>query len=149
MPEQPGIEEIDGDPPKASTVLLILGSALFLASFFLPAVRVSGTDLEGWVCAQVTLFSISEPAEMDLLAFGSGLLNVFILLYLGARLTGSARGARRLALYAVAVCLALTWIFFRNEKIQPLIGHYLWAAGALLITGWEGIQATKALFLRG
>lgn len=148
MPEQPEID-IDDDPPKASTVLLILGSALFLVSFFLPAVHVADTELLGWVCAQVTLFSISEPAEMNLLAFGSGLLNVFVLLYLGARLTGSARGARRFLLYAVAACLAATWVFFSREKIQPVIGHYLWAVGALLITGWEGIEATKDLFRSG
>lgn len=148
MPAQPEIE-IEDDPPKASTVLLILGSALFLVSFFLPAVHVADSELVGWVCAQVTLFSISEPAEMDLLAFGSGLLNVFVLLYLGARLTGSARGARRFLLYAVAICLVFTWIFFSKEKIQPLIGHYLWAAGALLITGWEGVAGTREIFVRG
>lgn len=148
MPAQAAID-IEDDPPKASTILLILGAALFLVSFFLPAVHVADSELVGWICAQVTLFSISEPAEMDLLAFGSGLLNVFVLLYLGARLTGSARGARRFLLYAVAASLAATWVFFSKEKIHPLIGHYLWAAGALVITGWEGIKATKDLFRRG
>ncbi|MGJ5813516.1 hypothetical protein [Paludibaculum fermentans] len=147
MPAQPD-RGIDADPPRASTVLFILGSALMLVSFFLPAVRVSGSELRGWVCAQVTLFSIVEPAEMDPLAFGSGLLNVFVLLYFGARLTGSALRARRCLLYPVAICLVITWVFFRNEKMQPLIGHYLWAAGALLITGWEGVDATRAIFRR-
>ncbi len=66
--------------------------------------------------------------------------------YLGARLTGSLRGSRGFLLYPVILCLIFTWIFFVREKIEPAIGHYLWAAGTLLMTAWEGVEATlKAL----
>ncbi|WP_321475988.1 hypothetical protein [uncultured Paludibaculum sp.] len=146
--DKPLPEVVDTSPPQSSTVLFIIGSALFLVSFLLPAVHVANSDLRGWVCAQVTLFSIAEPTEMDPLAFGSRLLNVVVLFYCGARLTDSAPRARRFLLYAAFACLILTWVLFSHESIRPLIGHYLWAAGALLITGWEGVDATKEIFLR-
>jgi hypothetical protein len=33
----------------------------------------------------------------------------------------------------VILCMAATWTFFAEETLAPLIGHYLWIAGALLI----------------
>lgn len=128
-------------PGVASTVCLALGCAVYAVSFFLLAVRVSNQDVPGWMCALLSITSSGEPSKFNLWLFGSGLLNVAVLFYLGARLNGSAITARRFVVAGVVLCLLFTWGLFAHQGMKPLCGHYLWAAGAILITFWDALPA--------
>ena len=124
----------------------ILGLAIFAAAFLLPACREAGpvnsftNTFKGWECARVTFtaaFQKDSYESWNFLAVMSGLINELILIYLAFSFLPQFKKVRRSLAVAVLVCMAATWAFFAIATLVPLIGHYLWIAGALLIVGGD------------
>jgi hypothetical protein len=126
----------------------ILGLGIFVLAFFLAAVRLgaaadsSAAVFPGWKCASlalnetVALFGKSvkgPPPIQALLMAMSGWINPLIMIDLVLSFWRGALVVRRIVGVLVILCMAATWIFFVAEKLTPLIGHFLWIAGALLI----------------
>jgi hypothetical protein len=127
--------------PRAILICQALGFCIFVAAFFLSAVRDSGrlTDLtnvfKGWECAKIALtatFQRDTYESSGFLAAMSGWINPLVLLYLGLSLAAKFGRLRRFLAVAILVCMAATWIVFAIDHLLPMIGH-LWIVGALLI----------------
>jgi hypothetical protein len=144
MPENGG----SGVPTWAVWVSRILGVCIFVGAFFLPAVRAGAAGdptapvFPGWKCASValnltmTLFGKAvkgAPPLTACLAAVSGWINPLIAIDLLLSPWRGALVARRVVAAFILVCMAATWTFFVDEKLTPLVGHFLWIAGALLI----------------
>jgi hypothetical protein len=142
--------------PSASTgggsgwvawVCRIVGLCVFVAAFFLPAVRsgAAGPDaviFPGWKCASVALSmttalfgkSVSGgPSTAVFLVAMSGWINPLIVLFLLFCIAARLRVARAIVAVVILLCMGATWWFFALQKVTPLSGHYLWIAGALVI----------------
>jgi hypothetical protein len=153
---------------RARQNIRIAGFVLFAAAFFLPAVRdvrlASGSNaMPGWECAWATaVFSYTVPlsashgqANPDLglcLLALSGLTSPFVVIYLLLCWWGKKEKARLAAAAVILVGLGSAWSFFltqsaiRFEPRQvPLIGHYLWTAGILLLLIPEVLPGQKKL----
>jgi hypothetical protein len=135
-------------------IVTLVGIALFATAFFLPAVRSPGTGagsgpMLGWMCALVAssatggIFraSASTIQGKDVLGIVclilSGWVNPLVVFYLVASIWRQLVTIRRVLGAAVLLCLIASWVFLYKAPMIPLIGHYLWAAGALLILSGE------------
>jgi hypothetical protein len=130
-----------------SWIVRLLGFGIFVAAFFLPAVRAGAPGSEaivfpGWKCASVALTEtvslvgrsgVEKPSFEVLLVIFSGWINPFVLLLLCCSFSRSLVILRRILDLLVLLCMAATWTFFALQKVAPLAGHYLWIAGALLV----------------
>jgi hypothetical protein len=124
----------------------ILGFCVYLAAFFLPACREivpAGQDsnmLKGYTCAWITLINTFKAeiwhSEYFLAVF-SGWINPLILLYLIFLAFPKLFWPRRILAGIILCFIAATWILFYRIHLQPLVGHYLWIAGILLILAGE------------
>ena len=138
----------------------VVGVVLFAIAFFLPAVRSvetsgpgSGPE-PGYVCAMVAIAitgrifkAIGAPGKDALGVFTiilSGWLNPLILAYLAFLPWPRFLITRRILAAGTVICLVATWIFFADSQMVPLIGHFFWAAGALLIVAGEIVPKPKA-----
>jgi hypothetical protein len=133
--------------PWISRVVRLLGFCIFVAAFFLPAVRAGapGPDVvvfPGWKCASVALTEtvalfgksgFAAPSFAVWLVVLSGWINPLVLLLLCLSFSRSLLILRRILAALVLLCMAATWTFFALQKVTPLIGHFLWIAGALLV----------------
>jgi hypothetical protein len=127
----------------------VVGFCIFVAAFFLPAVRAgsnSFTLIYGWECARTAtqatpgLFEKPDPDfpyYMTLLLAVSGWINPLILLYMSFSFAPKFFRVRRILAVAILVNMVATWIFFVAFPLIPLIGHFMWIAGALLILAPE------------
>jgi hypothetical protein len=116
---------------------------------FFHAQGAGSTDFfMGWECARFALtvpysgknfssIGSSMPAVLLLL---SGWVNLIVLAYLVFCLFPKRVNVRRVLSLAVPICLIATWIYFFLTPIFPLLGHYLWAAGALGIAFSETMR---------
>jgi hypothetical protein len=91
------------------------------------------------------------PFVNSLEVCGAGLVVPLVLTYLLLCISGS-RGqvAKRRVALAILVGLACTWCFLQipnslpeSDKMTPMIGHYLWTAGTLLIVAPELIPVSS------
>jgi hypothetical protein len=142
-------------------IVTLAGMALFAAAFFLPAVRSPGTSagsgpMIGWMCALVaasatggifrasaaTIQGKEVPGIVCLIL--SGWVNPLVVFYLVASIWRRLITIRRVLAAAILVCIAATWIFFFKAPMIPLIGHYLWVAGALMILAGEILRWAPA-----
>jgi hypothetical protein len=136
----------------------LVGLSLFVWAFFLPAVRNGAAGdpaaavFPGWKCASValnltmTLFGKAvkgAPPITACLAAMSGWINPLIVIVLVLSFWRKALWVRRIVGVLVILCMAATWIFFAKESLTPLIGHFLWIAGALLIVIPDALPARK------
>jgi hypothetical protein len=121
----------------------ILGLCLYVGAFFLPACRTVATPdggspdvYRGYICAGITLVN-SLSREMwhsqNFLAILSGWINPLLLLYLIFLPFACLRWPRRIMAGVILCFIAGTWVFFHLYPMVPLIGHFLWIAGILLI----------------
>jgi hypothetical protein len=131
---------------RAVIVSRIAGFLIYVVAFFLPAVRevASGGDtpdvLQGSRCAWITLinsFSHEIWHSQNFLAILSGWINPLIVLYLIFLLFPKFRWPRRIAAGLIVLFILGTWIFFYLYPLVPLVGHFLWIAGVLLILAGE------------
>lgn len=129
-------------------VCRLVGLGIFVLAFFLPGVRggVTGdntaTVYPGYECASLalsetmTLFGKAvhgtPPLPALMLTF-SGWLNPLIGIVFLLSFWRKALVARRIVDVLVILCMAASWTFLSEETLTPLIGHFLWIAGALLI----------------
>jgi hypothetical protein len=139
--------------PRAILILQIVGFCIFVAAFFLPAVRDSGpissssNIFKGWECAKITItatFQMEAYESSGFLAIMSGWINPMIMLYLGFTFARKFARVRRILAIAILVCMLATWIYFAVERLVPMIGHFLWIAGALLILCAEAIDRERS-----
>ncbi len=127
--------------PRAILICQVLGFCIFAAAFFLPAVKGSGglTDpdiFKGWECAKIALtatFHLDTYESSVFLAAMGGWINPLVLLYICLSLAPKFSRLRRFPAVAILVCMVATWIFFAVDQLIPIIGHFLWIAGALMI----------------
>jgi hypothetical protein len=135
--------------PRKVLICQGVGICIFVVAFFLPAIRYSSSvfdNLYGWDCARTAiqatphLFEKSDsdmPFFENLLLAMSGWINPLILLYVSFCFAPKFFRVRRILAVAILVCMAATWIFFAVEHLVPLIGHFLWIGGVLLILAPE------------
>jgi hypothetical protein len=142
-------------------VVRLAGLTLFVVAFFLPAVRGTGSGpgngpMDGWMCAYFAGAAtggilrngpawegINVPGMMYLIL--SGWVNPLVGMYLVLCLWPRLVRIRVAMAVAVLLCLSATWAFLAIAKMEPLIGHYLWAGGTLMILAGEltGLQSKK------
>jgi hypothetical protein len=124
----------------------IVGFLVFVAAFFLPAVRevATGGDapevLQGSRCAWVTLvnsFSQELWHSQNFLAILSGWINPLMVLYIIFLTFPKFRWPRRIVAGLIVLFVLGTWVFFYLYPLVPLVGHFLWIAGILLILAGE------------
>ena len=132
--------------PRNILICRIFGLIIFAAAFLLPACREAGpvnaftNTFKGWECARITItatFQKDSYESWNFLAVMSGLINQLILIYLPFSFFPQFKRLRRLLAVAVLVCMAATWTFFAIAQLVPLIGHFMWIAGALMILAAE------------
>jgi hypothetical protein len=139
--------------PRAILSCQILGFCGFVAAFFLPAVRDAGlfndssAILKGWECAKIAvsvMFQMGTYKSSGFLAVMSGWINPMVLLYLAFGFALKLGRVRRVLAVAILVCMAATWIFFAVDHLIPMIGHFLWIAGALMILSAEFVDRDQS-----
>jgi len=132
-------------------IVQIAGFLAFVSAFFLPAINFADTPsssaLSGWFCARYALWQVYANHSMESfsksLVILSGLINPIIAIYLTLSLTKRFPYVRLFLASCLPICLASTWFFlFGKAHMVTLIGHYLWVAGAILITAREFDQAS-------
>jgi hypothetical protein len=139
--------------------LQIAGGALFLVSFALHSIRVDSDDIfRGYQCADLAarflylaIREVLPHAARGLfpwllnLCFGlSGLINPLLLCYL---LVPCKLGRRIASL--ICILFIETWCGLAYSRFVPLVGHFLWVAGTLLlltpeISVWQENLAKKS-----
>lgn len=124
----------------------IAALVIFAVSFALPAIRPAEADasaqpIAGWTCA--VFASILGPKALvqsigqgirpeEILIPISGLTNDLFLLILVLSFWRRMLRARLAFGMLYLLCFLDTWIFFAVSKTTPLVGHYVWIAGAIL-----------------
>ncbi len=122
----------------------IAGLIAFVVAFFLPAVSERSNVYEGWQCALLTLGSAVHPFEglsanvraQDFVAgipfILDGWVNPLMAAYLIMLMFRGFPRTRRVLTFAILVCVVNCWIVI-GMGLVPLIGHFLWVGGILLI----------------
>lgn len=139
---------------RATKYVRLLGYLVFLVAFFLPACRQMATPggeppdyYRGSFCAWITLIN-SFNREMwttsGALAILSGWINPLMLLYVAFQFSNRLRKARRVIAGLVAIFVLCTWVYFYLAHLAPLIGHFLWIAGILMILAGELVSEGSA-----
>lgn len=143
MPTQNGSQA----PSWIGWVVRLFGLCVFVVAFFLPAVRAGSPGSEavvfpGWKCASVALTEtvalvgksgVEKPSFEVLLVIFSGWINPLVLLLFVLSFWPTLLAVRRVLAVIVLLCMAATWTFFAVQKVTPLMGHFVWIAGALLV----------------
>jgi len=132
----------------------ILGLLVYVAAFFLPACReAAGRDgdaptiLQGSRCALITLvnsFNHEVWHSKYFLAVLSGWINPLILLYLFLLILPVFVWPRRVVAGVILLFIAATWVLFYQIPLVPLVGHFLWIAGILMILAGEAFPRRKS-----
>jgi hypothetical protein len=133
----------------------ILGFCVYLAAFFLPAVREVATPggdapdvFLGSRCAWMTLVNTLSHEiwhSKYFLAVLSGWINPLLLLYLFLLLFPKLFWPRRIVAGVIVFFIAGTWVLFAIIPLVPLIGHVLWIAGILLILAGEAMRRAERI----
>jgi hypothetical protein len=130
-------------------IVKIVGVVIFIAAFFLPAVRSPGTGpgtnpMVGWSCALVAAAATGGIFHLDSAWQGkdavgaiclilSGWVNPLVFFYLLFSIWARFVVIRRVLAVAILICFAATWVFLFKAPMIPLVGHFVWVAGALMI----------------
>jgi hypothetical protein len=138
-----------------SLIIRLAGIAIFAVAFILPAVRSADSGpgsgpYVGWTCAGFAIAAsagiphlFTAGALQDKEALGalclilSGWINPLVLLYLLFCIWKKLVLVRRLLAVAILVCIVATWVFFAKASMHPLIGHFLWIGGIVLVLSPE------------
>jgi hypothetical protein len=139
---------------RATKYIRLLGYFVFLVAFFLPACRQVATPggdppdvYRGSFCAWITLinsFNRQIWASSGALAILSGWINPLMLLYVAFQFSSRLRKTRRVIAGLVAIFILCTWVYFYLAPLVPLVGHYLWIAGILMILAGELVSERSA-----
>jgi len=129
----------------------VVGIALFVIAFLFPAVHEGSSEYRGFECAYITATTAlgmilsrggspsSAEQLFDLAIIVSGAISPLIVMSFFFR----SPGVRRVFAIAVFVLMIAPCIVFgmsreqsgfgSSEAIRPLIGHYFWMIGGVLI----------------
>jgi hypothetical protein len=125
----------------------IAGIVLFAVAFVLPAVHEGPNDYDGFFCAAwsisggigffASLFGPDGPSGLGFFFMLSGLIAPLV----AAGLFIPSDKFKRLLAKTIPFLLVAPWIVFGwpdtggwgTVTLHPLIGHYVWTAGCLLI----------------
>jgi hypothetical protein len=133
---------------KNAKIVRLVGFLMAAVAFALPAVKGAGggpgsDPYSGWLCAVTAATATGGLLRSGLSpgndAFGSlclvlsGWVNPLVVIYLLFLFGARFAGARRVTAAAILVCLIATWIFLAIAPMIPLVGHFLWVGGILLI----------------
>ena len=139
-----------GATPGTIRWLRILGYLLFVAAFFLPAVRQVATPgagtpdtYKGWFCAWITIINTLNHQmwlSKDFLAILSGWINPLLFLYVASLFSRRLRFFRRIVAVLIVLFILGTWVYFYLVPLIPLIGHVLWIVGILTILAGEVLR---------
>ena len=125
---------------SARTIFTVrfIGLLLFVVAFQMPACHdFWGNVYPGWKCAQMALGATVAPEAYnwwDVLAVVSGFINPFVVLTFLLSFTNRLGGLKIVLFLATLLCIASTWVFFVGGHMTPLVGHFFWIAGALVIS---------------
>jgi len=132
----------------------LVGLCIYVWAFFLPAVRevaAPGGDapemLKGSRCAWITLVNTMNPEMWHskyFLAVFSGWINPLLVLYLIFLLFPIFLWPRRIVAVIIMAFMIGTWVFFAKYPLVPLVGHFLWIGGILLILSGELFSRREA-----
>ncbi len=143
---------------KTYRILILLGLVLFVASFFLVAVREAGATqgeagIRGYTCAYVALLAPWGSDGLRLLRQGpvdyfailfSGWINpVFLIAAVAVLIRPQGRFAGVLRMVLLVMFVA-PWIVFYKEHLHPREGYFLWTAAMLLVLFSSKIGAGRA-----
>jgi hypothetical protein len=138
---------------RAVLIARLVGVCVYVGAFFLPACKEAvapggdtPTVLQGSRCAWITLVNTMNPEiwhSKYLLAILSGWINPLLLLYLVFLLFQKFLWPRRVVAGVIVAFIAGTWVFFDLAHLVPVIGHFLWIAGILLILAGEAVGGKK------
>jgi FtsH-binding integral membrane protein len=136
---------------RPAAIFGILGISLFIAGFFLPAVRfppatqpeaqwgpgLMSHEYPGYVCAEITLMGAASffrhPSVKAISVALIGWINPLVLLYLVSRAARRLNRARVFIAGAIVVCCLAMWIQLAADHVALLIGHYVWIGGIALL----------------
>ena len=137
-------------------IVRVTGIVVFVAAFFLPAVRTAGSGtgtapFVGWVCAVSALMATAGLLHLGQALQGkdavgaislmfSGWVNTLVLLYLVFCIRSSWARVRHGLAAAILLCLLATWVFLFKAPMTPLVGHFLWVGGIVAILGAEFVK---------
>lgn len=136
--------------------LLLLGTALFLVSFALPAYRLvsfSPSPERGYECAVDAFkvgigilfkerFSVFVLSSSVLLLM-SDLINLLVPTYLVLSFVHGRYKLRAQLTHLTFISIAATWIWFALDHSFPMYGHWAWVAGALLVVGPRWLEERR------
>jgi len=116
------------------TALRYLGLAIFLLSFFLPAVG----SLTGFGCAFWALTSWSHDDKISSLALFGGWLNPIVLVLFFLSVFHRAPRLRAVLTVTTLFSIPMTWVAIHRMNDAGMamdlnVGHFLWIAGILFI----------------
>jgi len=139
---------------RSILIARLVGLCIYVWAFFLPAVRevaAPGGDapemLKGSRCAWITLVNTLNPEMWHskyFLAVFSGWINPLLVLYLIFLLFPIFRWPRRIVAVIIVAVIIGTWVFFAKYPLVPLVGHFLWIGGILLILAGEVFSRREA-----
>ena len=139
---------------RSVLIARLVGLCIYVWAFFLPAVRevaAPGGDapemLKGSRCAWITLVNTLNPEMWHskyFLAVFSGWINPLLVLYLIFLLFPIFRWPRRIVAVIIVAFIIGTWVFFAKYPLVPLVGHFLWIGGILLILAGEVFSRREA-----
>jgi hypothetical protein len=123
--------------PRTIHACQVVGFILFAIAFLLPSCNLPHSHdagFRGYECAKIAFSLVVDPGDtkpsifLRICLILSDLLNLSVVLYLipGPRW-------RRAVAISMAISAAATWIFFVSFPLVPLIGHFVWVLGALLV----------------
>ena len=143
--------------------LRLLAFLVFAVSFALPALHVEtgqprvpgGPDtsrLPGYFCAFIANYAApsalikskgSGVTAESIQVMAGGCINLLVLAILLLSIWKRLVWTRLVLVAATLPCFVGTWMFFAKEHLGPLIGHYLWVAGALLFLLPETVNMVR------
>jgi hypothetical protein len=125
-------------------IILFIALGGFIVSFLLTAVRVSGFDIPGYICALSALSAVLAPWDKESMQsvatkpmeyvgiIGSGLINP---LFLAALTLLQRKKTERLGKKLRAIVLLMLpfcWLYFWGDKMYPSVGYFLWTAAMIV-----------------
>jgi hypothetical protein len=131
---------------RRNWILVVLGFALFVTAFFLPAVKdvnagPKDTGVSGYKCASLALripwgkegqgLRHSSPLQYFSILI-SGWINPAFLLALIFVLVKPGSGFGWVLRVMVALMFIACWVVFSQVHLRPQIGYWLWMLGILL-----------------
>jgi hypothetical protein len=141
-------------------LLLLIGLAIYAASFFLPAISSSsaaGGAVRGYLCAWITLtvpwghdgMNVFHDKPFVYIAILlSGWTNLVFLITTVLILMSPPKKLLAICRVLLLIMLACSWFILYQLKFVPREGHYIWIFGMLLVvfsnelTGYRKVSAT-------